>query len=174
MKSASHWFINSLAPDRFEQNFRQENLKLILLNNGWGISYEGVLRWISLDFTDDKSTLVQMMVWWCQATSHYLRQYWLRSMWSYDVTRPQCVNYCLVGVAMETMNAKLLVWQPLCFIIDVLNLWREDLWNITKPAVCWFPNFGTILISTLIALRCGASLIDFLNCDCFPCTSPFW
>ena len=47
---------------------------------------------MSLDHTDDKSTLVQVMAWCHQATSHYLSQCWPRSQSSYGVTRPQWVN----------------------------------------------------------------------------------
>ena len=45
-----------------------------------------------LDLTDDKSTLVQVMAWCRQATSHYLSQCWPSSMWPYGVTRPQWVK----------------------------------------------------------------------------------
>ena len=45
-----------------------------------------------LDFTDDQSTLVQVMAWCRQATSHYLSQCWPRSLSPYGVTRPQWVN----------------------------------------------------------------------------------
>ena len=62
--------------------------------DGWGISCELALRWMSLDLTDDKSTLVQVVAWCRQATSHYLSQYWLRSLSPYGITRPhaQWVN----------------------------------------------------------------------------------
>ena len=40
----------------------------------------------------DKSTLVQVMAWCRQATSHYLNQYWPRSLPPYGVTRPQWVK----------------------------------------------------------------------------------
>ena len=60
--------------------------------DGWVISCELALRWMSLDLTDDKSTLVQIMAWCRHATSHYLSQCWPRSMSPYDVTRPQWVN----------------------------------------------------------------------------------
>ena len=43
-------------------------------------------------FTDDKSTLVQIMAWCHQATSHYLSQCWPRSLLPYGVTRLQWVN----------------------------------------------------------------------------------
>ena len=36
-----------------------------------------------------KSSVVQIMAWCHQATSHYLRQWWPRSMSSYGVTSPQ-------------------------------------------------------------------------------------
>ena len=44
------------------------------------------------DLTDDKSTLVQIMAWCRQATSHYLGQCWPRSMSPNGVTRPQWVK----------------------------------------------------------------------------------
>ena len=84
--------LNSFAPGRFQFHFRKVIFKLILVNGGWGISYEIALRWKQLDFTDDKSTLVQVMAWCCQATSHYLSQCWPRSMSPNGVTRPQWVN----------------------------------------------------------------------------------
>ena len=47
---------------------------------------------MSLDFTNDRSMLVQVMAWCCQATSHYLSQCWPRSLTPYGVTRPEWVN----------------------------------------------------------------------------------
>ena len=44
-----------------------------------------------LNLADDKSTLVQVMAWCRQATSHYLSQCWPRSVSPYGVTRPQWV-----------------------------------------------------------------------------------
>ena len=64
----------------FEWNFRHVIFTQIVVIDGWGISCEIALIWMSLDFTDDQSTLVQVMVWCRQATSHYLSQCWPRSM----------------------------------------------------------------------------------------------
>ena len=50
-----------------------------------------------LDLTDDKSTLVQVMAWCRQATSHYLSQCWPRSMSPNGVTRPQWVNRWMIS-----------------------------------------------------------------------------
>ena len=83
---------DSLAPGKFEWNFRYVIFKGILVITGWDISCEIALIWMSVDFTDDKSTLVQVMAWCRQATSHYLNQCWPRSPTPYGVTRPQWVN----------------------------------------------------------------------------------
>ena len=85
-------YINSLAPGKFEWNFRHIIFKQILVIDDWGISSEIALTWKPQDLTDDKSTLVQIMAWCRQATSHYLSQCRPRSMSPNGVTRPQWVN----------------------------------------------------------------------------------
>ena len=87
-----HLCFNSLAPGKFEWNSRCVIFKQISVIDGWGISCEIALIWMSLDFIDDQSTLVQVMAWCCQATSHYLGLCWPRSLSPYGVTRPQWVN----------------------------------------------------------------------------------
>ena len=61
--------------------------------DGWGISCEIALIWMSVDFTDDQSILVQVMAWCRQATSHYLSQCWSRSLLPYGVTGPQVAKW---------------------------------------------------------------------------------
>ena len=76
---------NSLAPARFDWSLGQVIFKQILLTDGWGIFCETTLRWISLDLTDDKSTLVDPDPWrhmasldhnesthWCQVALIYI------------------------------------------------------------------------------------------------------
>ena len=83
---------NSLATGKFEWHFRYLIFQIFSGIDSWGISCEIALRWMSLDLTDDKSTLVQVIAWWRQATTHYLSQWWPRSLSPYDITRPQWVN----------------------------------------------------------------------------------
>ena len=85
-------WINSLAPGKFEWNFRYVIFKWILVIDGWGISWEITLIWMSLDFTNDQSILVQVMAWCRQATSHYLSQCWPRYLSPYGVKRPEWVK----------------------------------------------------------------------------------
>ena len=93
--------------------FRYLIFQIISVIDGWGISCELALRWMSLDLTDDKSTLVQIMAWCRQATSHYLSQCWPRSLSPYGVTRPQWV-----------LQAELL-WGNI---------------EINLPGGCWWPD----------------------------------
>ena len=88
---------NSLSLGQFEWNFRYVVFKQTLEIDGWGISSEIALIWISLDFTADQSTLVKVMAWCRQATSHNLSQSWPRYLSPYDITRHQRVshNFCL-------------------------------------------------------------------------------
>ena len=86
-RSFSTSTVNSLTPGRFPWKFIRINFKLSLVLNGWGVSCEISPRWMSLHLTDDKSTLVQVMAWCHQATSHYLFRFWLSSISPYGVTR---------------------------------------------------------------------------------------
>ena len=69
---------------------------------------------MSLDFTDDKSTLVQVMAWCRQATDHYLGQYSLRSMSPYGLSRPQWVK----GISSEVSSSQM-------DIIDIKKICME-------------------------------------------------
>ena len=88
----SFTWLNSLAPGRFERNLRKVIFKLISMICDWGIFCKIALRWMSMNLTDDKSTLVRVMAWCRQAASHYLSQCWPRSVSPYGVTRPRWVN----------------------------------------------------------------------------------
>ena len=85
--------LNSLAPGRFQRNLRKVIFQLILVIDGWSISCKIVFKWTPMDLTDGKSTLVQVMAWCRQATSHYLSQCWPRSLMPYGFNSPQWVNY---------------------------------------------------------------------------------
>ena len=84
----THWPLGNL-----NEILRYVISQRISLIDGWGISCEIALIWISLDFADKQSPLVQVMVWYRQSTSHYLSQCWPSSMSPYGVTRPQWVIF---------------------------------------------------------------------------------
>ena len=86
-----HSLLNWLAPVRGATNFKSVIFNLIMLiiqNSNLDTRYEIFLSWILQNRTDEKSTLIQVMAWCCQATSHYLRQWWPRSVaiWRHQAT----------------------------------------------------------------------------------------
>ena len=86
------WLFNSLAPGRSECGSKNVIFNIVLLIGIFRSSHDNALWWMPQDITDDKSTLVQVMAWCRQATSHYLTQCWLHSLWPYGVARPQWVT----------------------------------------------------------------------------------
>ena len=56
------------------------------------IHYNVTLEWKPQNLTNGQSTLVQVMAWCCQATTHYLNQCWPRPMSPYGITRTKCVK----------------------------------------------------------------------------------
>ena len=92
--STTYTLINSLAPGRFEGNFRSVIFKLIikkLVTEVSSVKLPSPECHRTL-LTNDKSTLVQVMAWCCQATSHYLSQCWPSFLLPYGITRPQWVK----------------------------------------------------------------------------------
>ena len=71
---------------------------IILWNDILSTSCEVGLRWVP---QNPKSTLVQVMTWCHQTTSHYLSQCWTRSMAQYGITRPQWVNCHLTKLSIR-------------------------------------------------------------------------
>ena len=100
-------------------------------NDGRSISCEMVRRWMSMDLTGDESTLVQVMAWCRQATSHYLNQCWLSYMTSYGVTRPQWVKIWVfpkIGSAQSIVRS---LWPSKA-------IWRRRSGStLAQIMVCW-------------------------------------
>ena len=92
--------LNSLAPGRPGCHFETAIFNLVLLIGIFTSSNDNALIWIPWDFMDDESTLVQVMAWCRQATSHHLSQCWSSSMSPYAVTRPQWVKL-IVALVMS-------------------------------------------------------------------------
>ena len=63
---------------------------------------------------DEKSTLVQVMAWCCQAASHYLNQCWPTSPTWYGVTRQELIN--INNVTWRSVNS-----SPTNLADDILN-----------------------------------------------------
>ena len=83
--------INSLASGRCINNLESVIFKH-MLRIKFMSTCKIALRSLPQNLPNEKSTLVQVMAWCRQATSHYLSQCWPRSLLPYGITRPQWVN----------------------------------------------------------------------------------
>ena len=132
--------INSLAPGRSQCHFENVIFNLALLIGTFKSSYDNVLRWMPQNLTDDKLTLVQVMAWCRQATSHYLNQCWPRSPTPYGITRPQWVkNHGGVTLVnkltmrlWEQSNSfdKVTYIRYFNFFSHIYNSFHLNLWNV--------------------------------------------
>ena len=91
---------------------------------------------MSLDLTDDKSTVVQVMAWCHSATSHYLSRCWLRFMSSYDVTRPQCVNILTLELLWDFSRSENLKADMSNFLISTLPVDNLALLGVETAYIC--------------------------------------
>ena len=100
--------LSSLAPGRdLDAILKMEFVNLVLLIGIFRSSHDIALRWMPQDFTDDKSTLVQVMAWCRQAPSHHLSQCWLSSLSPYGVTRPQWVKWLF----LNSLSSSDVIWH---------------------------------------------------------------
>ena len=103
------------------------------------------IRWMPQHLTDHSSTLVQVMAWCRQATSHYLSQCWPRPLSPYDVTGPQWVKkmvelvtfimvYTINLVADNKENIK---YQHKCPFVKIFGLPLHRISNAKSVSMPW-------------------------------------
>ena len=92
-----------------------------------------------LNLTDDKSTLIQVMAWCHQATSHYLSQCWPRSMSPYVITKPQWVklSFLISHTIWYTQSKFHITWNIFSNKIyhQIISLQQDPYWP--RP-VSWY------------------------------------
>ena len=116
--------------------FKICNSQCILVINGWGISSEIALVWMSVVFTDDQSRLIQVMAWCHQATSHYLSQCWPRSTSPHGITRAQWVKF--VRTTCEFALRWMQVNIGLCYGLVPSGSKSFITWTNNDPDLCWY------------------------------------
>ena len=84
------------------------------MNGGWGISYEIALRWMTLDLTGDKSTLVQVMAWCCQASRQQV------IIWS-NVDPDLCRQMASLGLNVLTHGGVVMPYGDIDLVRNTLN-----------------------------------------------------
>ena len=128
-RSLTHWPLGD-----FNKFLKKIIFKLILVTNDCDISCEIALRLTSWDLSDDKSTLVQVMAWCRQATSHYLNQCWPWSLAPYGVTRPQWVNSVWPSDAIWRHRSGATLVQVMACCLAAPSHYLNKCWVIIKVA----------------------------------------
>ena len=155
--------INSLVPGRTECDSKNGIFNLVLpclLIGIFRYSHDSALRWMPQDLTDDKSTLVQVMAWCHQATSHYLSQCWLSLLSPYGIIRPWWVK--------RKCCKNPLAWLSVLLVLDLGAMGYIESW--LNPGVCFSLCFNQIIwpnheIYTIIIINKSAGEIrTVLNC----------
>ena len=103
--------LNSLFSGRFEFDFRQIILKLIQL-----IDCQIVVKWMSLELSDDKSTLVRVMAWCRQAIC--------RTIWHLLLT-----VFCPDKVKMMYQQHDVLMETVKMHCQKMYMMWNKVLWK---------------------------------------------
>ena len=148
--------INSLAPGKFEWIFRFVIIQGILVIDGWAIFCEIALIWMSVDFTDDQSTLVQVMAWCRRATSHYLSQCWPRTLTPYGVTRPQWVKTSHLFTVHARVNRNR--WKLTKIMFRKITIWKWLAQSyIIKRVLCEYnmTNRNSVSVHVIRNFRCN-------------------
>ena len=91
---------NSLAHWRCGRNFTNAFFKVILQIDISNTSRKSGLEWVPRK-PNNRSTLVQVMVWFRQAPSHYLSLQWCKNLSPYGVTRPQWVKNIAIELHLD-------------------------------------------------------------------------
>ena len=82
-----------------------------------------------------KPTFVQLMTSCNQATSHYLIQYWPKSMLPYSVTRPQWLNSLQHNDAKWRHRTRSMLVQEMACCLTTPILYLNQCWLINEA--CW-------------------------------------
>ena len=121
------------------------------MTDGCGISCEIARKWMSLDLIEDKSTLVQVMAWCRQATSHYLSQCWPRSMSLYGISRPQWVNIKIPSYQHRDSHYKGKTVSPPSYLNNgTPNTWKDHPYKAHPLFYLWLCLAACNIMSTMI------------------------
>ena len=109
------------------------------MTDGCDISNKIALRWTSLDLSDDKSTLVQVMAWCRQAKSHYLNQCWPRSLPPYGIIRPQWVKKGVNRMTYDSISTYIFFVNFLFYFARsmLLKLSLMNPTSVSQPPLLW-------------------------------------
>ena len=109
------------------------------------------MRWLNLNkislkhvpwcLTDDKWTLVEVIAWCIQATSHHLIWCWLKSVTPYKMAETLILTLITDRSDLEVSNQCLIHGDPMVFVILGFD--------VTSPGWHWRVNKNTVLVEIM-------------------------
>ena len=144
---------------RCGRNLKSKIFKHVTQKSYLGTHSVVALRWMPRNFTNGKSTLVVIMAWCHQATSHLLSHCWPKSISPYGIIRPQWVKRIRVVTVLITDNANINEEvEDIDYKFDVQwwkNIWlaflRNYIWALISK---WFGKW--------VSCRCSCPFLSFL------------
>ena len=112
------------------------------------------------------SMLVQVMAWCCQAPSHYLNQYWPKSMMPYDITKLQWVNVKILEYSNYQIYQQLYLTRQIWGIWKLRPAYSPETPNLGQNRWCFVPCDLEIWWMTLENNR-ASLLCCFKHCATF-------
>ena len=124
---STHWFLGVMVMNNDLKSVISDSMLQIMIMN---ISCENALRWLLQDTFDDKSTMVQVMIWCCQPTSHCLSQRWPRSKALHGATRLKCINSSPPSGAYMCQGIRIgSAWLVFSLTQDQMLLVQPNFWS---------------------------------------------
>ena len=126
--------IDSLSPRICGCHFKCVNFKHNLGVDILSVQVKSIMEWGTEDLADGKSTLVQVMAWCHQATSHYLNQCRATALMPYGITKTQWVHINLISAHFSSIISCLqvvfryefvIIWIIIIFALFLMTDWFE-------------------------------------------------
>ena len=152
-------YVNSLAPGRCS-NYSKHVFKCIIHNSSWVPHCEVVLRGMPEKLTNEKSTLVKVVVWYCQATNLYVSKFWLAPMSPYEITRPLSQwHTALISQILPIGTHP--ITHPRGWYMGVFC--EFEVWSMS--CFCWYSAINTYIGQYLSIYKLFTNILDlnYLN-----------
>ena len=121
LSTVSSSYINTVKPRQYGCHFAGDIVKCIFLNENARIFIKISLKFVPYAPLDDKPTLVQIMAWDKQATSHYLTQWWITNVISLGLMDNKSYCFRLWLGTKQAISHCLSQWWPSCLINKCVN-----------------------------------------------------
>ena len=112
------------------------NVKSVISKRMWWIKFmstscEIALMWMSHHTFGYRSTLVRVMTWYCNVTSHPVGQYWLKSTSPYFMLKKDSTsNYVMLSTKCGVNSFR--ISSPKAKAVEIYKNFNDSLWYLSS------------------------------------------